>query len=330
MKEYASDKIRNVAVLSHDGAGKTAVVESLLLAGGAVSAVGTGKDNKHIMDFEPEEIKRNVTIQLGIAPCEWDGYKLNFLDTPGYSKPDSAAYSARTDAAIARSQLNASDHILWCIPADAGAISTDDVNFLKSLSKDIPKLIIITKADKAPSDEDLRRMADGVRETLDRHGIRYADVLTSARGKHDACDREAIESCLKKLDEGKRTADFAYQFKKLYSPFLSFFLRHTCYFHRKAHIVKYISLCQQIKLLKYHSHRLSGLPYLIYTHPRKIASHIDHTSRSRYLKIINTSYQSRLSRTRQTYNSKYFSLVYVKVYIIQCMYSGILIYKAFT
>ena len=73
MKEYASDKIRNVAVLSHDGAGKTAVVESLLLAGGAVSAVGTGKDNKHIMDFEPEEIKRNVTIQLGIAPCEWDG-----------------------------------------------------------------------------------------------------------------------------------------------------------------------------------------------------------------------------------------------------------------
>ena len=143
--------------------------------------------------------------------------RIAFLDTPGYSKPDSAAYSARTDAAIARSQLNASDHILWCIPADAGAISTDDMNFLKSLSKDIPKLIIITKADKAPSDEDLRRMADGVRETLDRHGIRYADVLTSARGKHAACDREAIESYLTKLDEGKRTADFAYQFKKLFT-----------------------------------------------------------------------------------------------------------------
>ena len=89
MKEYTSDKIRNVAVLSHDGAGKTAVVESLLLACGAVDAVGVGKDNKHIMDYEPEEIKRNVTIQLGIAPCEWEGYKLNFLDTP-----NSAAKSA--------------------------------------------------------------------------------------------------------------------------------------------------------------------------------------------------------------------------------------------
>lgn len=86
MKEYTSDKIRNVAVLSHDGAGKTAVVESLLLACGAVDAVGVGKDNKHIMDYEPEEIKRNVTIQLSIAPCEWEGYKLNFLDTPGYSE----------------------------------------------------------------------------------------------------------------------------------------------------------------------------------------------------------------------------------------------------
>ena len=63
MKEYSSDVIRNVAVVSHDGAGKTALVESLLLTSGEVDSVGRGQDNKHIMDFEPEEIKRNVTIQ---------------------------------------------------------------------------------------------------------------------------------------------------------------------------------------------------------------------------------------------------------------------------
>jgi len=56
MKEYSSDKIRNVAVVSHDGAGKTALVESLLLTSGAVDFVGKGQDNKHIMDFEPEDI----------------------------------------------------------------------------------------------------------------------------------------------------------------------------------------------------------------------------------------------------------------------------------
>ena len=86
MKEYSSDKIRNVAVVSHDGAGKTALVESLLLTSGAVDFVGKGQDNKHIMDFEPEEIKRNVTIQLGMAPCEWHDHKVNFVDTPGYNE----------------------------------------------------------------------------------------------------------------------------------------------------------------------------------------------------------------------------------------------------
>ena len=78
MKDYDSNIIRNIAVLSHDGAGKTALVESMLLMCKGVDAVGRGKDNKHILDFEPEEITRNVTIQLGMAPCEWNGYKLNF------------------------------------------------------------------------------------------------------------------------------------------------------------------------------------------------------------------------------------------------------------
>lgn len=65
MKDYDSNIIRNIAVLSHDGAGKTALVESMLLMCKGVDAVGRGKDNKHILDFEPEEITRNVTIQLG-------------------------------------------------------------------------------------------------------------------------------------------------------------------------------------------------------------------------------------------------------------------------
>ena len=55
MKDYDSNIIRNIAVLSHDGAGKTALVESMLLMCKGVDAVGRGKDNKHILDFEPEE-----------------------------------------------------------------------------------------------------------------------------------------------------------------------------------------------------------------------------------------------------------------------------------
>ena len=110
MKDYAGSQIRNVAVLSHDGAGKTAVVENLLATTGAIEGVGTGADNKHVLDFEPEEIKRNVTIQLGIAPCEWKGYKLNFIDTPGYGE-----FSGEVRAA-----LRACDGILIIVSAESG------------------------------------------------------------------------------------------------------------------------------------------------------------------------------------------------------------------
>ena len=116
MKEYSSDKIRNVAVVSHDGAGKTALVESLLLTSGAVDFVGKGQDNKHIMDFEPEEIKRNVTIQLGMAPCEWHDHKVNFVDTPGYNEFHGEV----------RAALRACDGMLMVLSATSG-VETDTV-----------------------------------------------------------------------------------------------------------------------------------------------------------------------------------------------------------
>lgn len=142
MKEYASDKIRNVAVLSHDGAGKTAVVESLLLASGAVDAVGVGKDNKHIMDFEPEEIKRNVTIKLGIAPCEWEGYKLNFIDTPGYSE----------FCGEVRAALRAADGILMVVSADAGVEMDTERAWEYGVELQLPRMIYVNKMDTENAD----------------------------------------------------------------------------------------------------------------------------------------------------------------------------------
>lgn len=142
MKEYTSDQIRNVAVLSHDGAGKTAVVESLLLACGAVDAVGVGKDNKHIMDYEPEEIKRNVTIQLGIAPCEWEGYKLNFLDTPGYSE----------FCGEVRAALRASDGILLVISAESGVEMDTERAWDYGVELNLPRMVYVNKMDAEHAD----------------------------------------------------------------------------------------------------------------------------------------------------------------------------------
>jgi len=78
--------------------------------------VGKGQDNKHIMDFEPEEIKRNVTIQLGMAPCEWHDHKVNFIDTPGYNEFHGEV----------RAALRACDGMLMVLSSTSG-VETDTV-----------------------------------------------------------------------------------------------------------------------------------------------------------------------------------------------------------
>ena len=99
-----------------------------------------------------------------------------FLDTPGYSKPDSEKYSAKTDEQIARGQLNSSNYILWFVQADAGTITEEDIKFIKTLREDIPKLIIVNKADKK-NVADLKDIIAKIRSTLDLKGIRYLDVF---------------------------------------------------------------------------------------------------------------------------------------------------------
>ena len=99
-----------------------------------------------------------------------------FLDTPGYSKPDSEKYSAKTDEQIARGQLNASNYILWFVQADAGTITEEDIKFIKTLRADIPKLIIVNKADKKNL-SDLSAIIDKIKTTLDLKGVSCIDVL---------------------------------------------------------------------------------------------------------------------------------------------------------
>lgn len=84
MKDYASDKIRNICLLSHGGAGKTTLAEAMLFNTGVLDRLGKVSDGTTTTDYDPEEVKRKVSISTAIAPCEWKDYKLNIIDTPGY------------------------------------------------------------------------------------------------------------------------------------------------------------------------------------------------------------------------------------------------------
>jgi len=102
MNIYTTDKIRNVVLLGHGGAGKTSLVEAMGYLAGLTSRMGKVSDKNTISDYGKEEQKRQFSISTSVVPLEWEGCKINILDTPGYfdfvGEAEEAASAA--DAAI--------------------------------------------------------------------------------------------------------------------------------------------------------------------------------------------------------------------------------------
>ncbi len=84
MKDYLANDIRNVVLLGHSGAGKSTLVEASEYFTKAIDRMGSAKDGNSTVDFDPEEIKRGMSVFCAIAPCEWREKKINFIDVPGY------------------------------------------------------------------------------------------------------------------------------------------------------------------------------------------------------------------------------------------------------
>lgn len=155
-----------------------------------------------------------------------------FLDTPGYSKPDTSSYALKTDEQIARSQLNASNYILWFVQADEGTITEEDIKFIRTLREDIPKLIIVNKADKKHV-TDLQRIVKQIRETLDLKGVRYTDVrcFTSRMEQMEGEEFQTfigsevnhIKTQIERWNAQIYEANFARNFKILFTKCKSFY-----------------------------------------------------------------------------------------------------------
>jgi elongation factor G len=95
MEQYGLENIRNIALLSHAGAGKTSLAEAILLTTGTANRLGKVDEGTTISDYDPIEVKRRISINLSVLPCQWQKTKINLLDTPGYSD-----FAAEVKAAI--------------------------------------------------------------------------------------------------------------------------------------------------------------------------------------------------------------------------------------
>jgi elongation factor G len=85
MKEYSTDLIRNVALVSHGGGGKTSLSEALLYTTGTINRMGKVEEGNTVSDFEEEEIRRTLSLSTSILPVEYSDHKINILDTPGFA-----------------------------------------------------------------------------------------------------------------------------------------------------------------------------------------------------------------------------------------------------
>jgi len=111
--------IRNVGLFGHQGAGKTSLAEAMLASAGAIDRMGRTTDGTATTDFDPEEIKRSISINIGLAPCEWHDHKINVVDVPGYLDFEGEVQIALrvVDAAVlvtpAQGQVEVGFEIAW-------------------------------------------------------------------------------------------------------------------------------------------------------------------------------------------------------------------------
>ena len=147
-------RLRNVVLVGHSGAGKTSLVEALALAAGAVNRAGRVQDGTSLSDYDDIEHRQQRSVQLSLVPLEWDGVKVNLLDTPGYADfvGELRAGLRAADAALfvisAAEDVDGGTHLLWDECAAVG----------------MPRAVVVTKLDTARAN--FERTVEACREAF--------------------------------------------------------------------------------------------------------------------------------------------------------------------
>jgi len=142
MEQYGLDNIRNLVLLSHCGAGKTSLSEAILFTAGAISRLGKVDDGTTTSDYDPDEVKRQISLNLALLPCLWQGAKINLIDTPGYSD-----FVGEVRAAI-----RVSEGAIVVVCAASGVEVGSQQVWAYSDQANLPRLIFINKMDRENAD----------------------------------------------------------------------------------------------------------------------------------------------------------------------------------
>ncbi|MFC1928087.1 elongation factor G [Chloroflexota bacterium] len=142
MEQYGLESIRNLVLLSHNSAGKTSLSEAILFTTKAITRLGKVDDGSTTSDYDPEEVKRKISINLSVLPCQWKGTKINLLDAPGYSD-----FVGEVKAA-----MRVSEGVVIVVCAASGVEVGTEQAWAYSQEANLPRVIFVNKMDRENAD----------------------------------------------------------------------------------------------------------------------------------------------------------------------------------
>jgi len=135
---YSTDKLRNVVFLGHGSSGKTSLAEAMLFNTGAINRMGKVEEGTTVSDFDEEEIRRRISLNLTLVPCEWDHHKINVLDTPGYLDFVGEVISA----------IRVADAGVVLVDAVSGVEVGTELAWQHADNQHLPRLVFVNKMDR--------------------------------------------------------------------------------------------------------------------------------------------------------------------------------------
>ena len=154
VNSVSADKIRNVALVGHGGVGKTSLAEALLHRAGVTTRQGRVEDGNTVCDYDATEHERGISLSLALAPFEWNGFKINLIDTPGYADFVGDVWAA----------LQVADLAVFVVSAVEGVEVQHEEVWRRAAELQLPRLVFINKLDRERAS--FQRTLDQLRDTF--------------------------------------------------------------------------------------------------------------------------------------------------------------------
>jgi len=195
MKEYTTEFLRNVALVSHGGAGKTMLTEAFLHVTGATTRLGKVEDGTTVSDYDDEEQRRKISLYSSVIPIEHRDHKINFIDAPGYTDFVGEMISA----------MSVADGVVIVVDAVSGIEVGTEMAWRYADEFNLPRFIVINKMDRDTAD--YARVYADIEEFVSAHGKRIVRVHIPIGEKQDFKGVVDVIGMKAYLGDGKETGE---------------------------------------------------------------------------------------------------------------------------